>query len=143
MWYIDDLKVSHVNKDVVGEIMELMKKEFGKYMELTITQGKIHDYLGIQIDFSKKGKVIMSMFDCIDEWLKECLEDLKKRASSTGASNHLYNVSEHAEKLDNEAAILYHHLMAKLLYCQNKCIQICRHLYCSVLDNSSEVPRRE
>jgi hypothetical protein len=39
--------------------MELMKDEFGKDMDLTITRGKVHDYLGIRINFSKKGKVIM------------------------------------------------------------------------------------
>jgi hypothetical protein len=39
-----------------------------------------------------------------------------KGASLTGASSHLYNVNENAEKLDNETAILFHHLIAKLLY---------------------------
>jgi hypothetical protein len=96
--------------------MELMKDEFGKDMDLTITQGEVHNYLGIRIDFSKKGKVIMSMFEYIDELLKECPEDLMKGASLTGASSHLYNMNENAVKLDNETAILYHHLMAKLLY---------------------------
>jgi Reverse transcriptase (RNA-dependent DNA polymerase) len=81
VWYVDDLKVSHVEADIVGEIMELMRKEFRNHLELTITQGKVHYYLGIQIDFSKKGKVIMTMFDYIDELLKECPEDLMKGAS--------------------------------------------------------------
>jgi hypothetical protein len=98
------------------KIMELMKKEFGKHMELKITRGKTHDYLGIQIDFSKRGKVIMSMFNYIDELLKECPENLMKGASSTGASSHLYNVNEQAEKLDNETSVMYHRLTAKLLY---------------------------
>jgi hypothetical protein len=39
-----------------------------------------------------------------------------KGASLTGASSHLYTVNENAEKLDNETVILYHPLMAKLLY---------------------------
>jgi hypothetical protein len=39
-----------------------------------------------------------------------------KGASSTGASSHLYSVNENAEKLNNETAVLYRHLMAKLLY---------------------------
>jgi hypothetical protein len=82
VWYIGNLKVLHEHKDVVGEITEVMKKQFGKHMELTITQGKIHHYLGTQIDFSKEGKVIMSMFDYIDELLKECLKDLMKGVSS-------------------------------------------------------------
>jgi hypothetical protein len=52
----------------------------------------------------------------IDELVKECLEDLMKGVSSTSASSHLYSVNENAEKLDNETAILYHHITAKLLY---------------------------
>jgi hypothetical protein len=58
----------------------------------------------------------MSMFDYIDELLKECPEDLMKGVSSTSASSHLYNLNENAEKLDRETAILFHHLTAKLLY---------------------------
>jgi hypothetical protein len=59
VWYVDDLKISHRSKIVVSQIMEPMKDEFGKDMDLTIAQGEVHDYLGIRIDFSKKGKVIM------------------------------------------------------------------------------------
>jgi hypothetical protein len=77
--------------------MALMKDEFGKEVDLTITHGKVDNYLGIQIDFSNKGKAIMSMFDYIDELLKECLEDLMKGVSSTGASSHLYNMNENAK----------------------------------------------
>jgi hypothetical protein len=116
VWYVDNLKISHRSHQVVSEIMQLMKDEFGKDMDLTITCGRVHDYLGIQIDFTKKGKVIMTMFDYIDELLKECPEDLMKGVSSTGASSHLYNINDSAEKLDRETAILFHHLTAKLLY---------------------------
>jgi hypothetical protein len=83
-----------------------MRDEFGKHMELTITRGKVHDYLGIHIDFSKKGKVTMSMFNYIDELLKECPENgfhpLLHLATCTRSIRN-------AEKLDNETAILYHH----------------------------------
>jgi hypothetical protein len=58
----------------------------------------------------------MSMFDYIDELLKECPDDLMKGAASSGASAHLYQVDPKANKLDSETAILYHHLTAKLLY---------------------------
>jgi hypothetical protein len=60
----------HVDDNVVGGILELMKDKFGKGLDIAITCGKVHDYLGKQINFSKKGKVIMSMFDYIDDCSK-------------------------------------------------------------------------
>jgi Reverse transcriptase (RNA-dependent DNA polymerase) len=116
VWYVDDLKISHVNSKIVDGIIDVIKDEFGNEMPVPVTRGKIHDYLGIKIDFSQEGKVIMSMFDYIDELLKECPEDLMKGISSSGAAGHLYVVNDKAEKLDGEMAILFHHFTAKLLY---------------------------
>ena len=52
VWHVDDLKISHVNKKVVTKVIDLLKKEFGKEAPLTVTRGKIHEYLGIKIDYS-------------------------------------------------------------------------------------------
>jgi Reverse transcriptase (RNA-dependent DNA polymerase) len=76
VWYVDNLKVSHVDDNVVGGILELIKDKFGKDLDVTVTHSKVHDYLGIQTDFSKNGKVVMLMFGYIDELLKEYPEDL-------------------------------------------------------------------
>jgi hypothetical protein len=51
VWYVDDLKVSHVDGNVVGDIIKLVEQEFGKEMSVTVTRGKVHNYLGIKIDF--------------------------------------------------------------------------------------------
>ena len=58
----------------------------------------------------------MTMFDFIDELLKECPDDLMKGTSATAAAAHLFTVSSDSDKLDEETATLYHHLTAKLLY---------------------------
>jgi hypothetical protein len=58
----------------------------------------------------------MSMYDYIDELLKETPADLMKGVSASGAASHLYAVNENAEKLDSETVIMFHHLTAKLLY---------------------------
>jgi len=36
-WYVDDNKISHVEPDVVTEIVAKIEKRFGK---MTVTQGK-------------------------------------------------------------------------------------------------------
>jgi hypothetical protein len=116
VWYVDDLKLSHVDASVVDQIVALLNAEFGKNMDLTIRRGKIHDYFGIQFDFSTKGKVAMTMHDYITELIKECPDDLMKGPSTTPAAAHLFSINPACAKLDDESAILYHHLTAKLLY---------------------------
>jgi hypothetical protein len=57
LWHVDDLKISHVDPEVVTEVIDLLEQEFGKEAPLTKTRGHVHDYLGMTIDFSCAGKV--------------------------------------------------------------------------------------
>jgi hypothetical protein len=116
VWYVDDLKISHEDSMVVTDMVNTLKKEFGKVSDLTVTRGKIHNYLGIRFDFSTSGKVVMSMEDYISNLLEETPDDLIKGMASSPASNHLFDVNPNCKKLASESAVLYHHLTAKLLY---------------------------
>jgi len=40
VWHVDDLKISHVSKDVVEGIIAPLNKKFGKESPLTISRGK-------------------------------------------------------------------------------------------------------
>ena len=44
---------------------------------MTFTRGKMHKYLGITIDYSLPGKVIVSMIDYIGKMLEDITEDMK------------------------------------------------------------------
>jgi hypothetical protein len=77
VWYVDDLKISHVDGKVVDVVIELIKHEFGNEMPVPVMCGKIHDYLKIKIDFSKEGSVVMSMYNFIDKLLKEAPDLMK------------------------------------------------------------------
>jgi hypothetical protein len=46
VWYVDDLKFSHVDSSVVSKMIEAVKSEFSKEYEVTVHRGKVHDYLG-------------------------------------------------------------------------------------------------
>jgi len=78
--HIDDLKISHINKDLVSEIINLLEKEFGKEAPLTMNHGKVHQYLGMTIDFSTPGKVIFSMFDYVQNMLDALPVDMSGKA---------------------------------------------------------------
>ena len=114
-WHVDDLKISHKDPAVVTSILNDLNKEYGKISPLTVTRGKIHDYVGMTIDFSEAGKVKFSMFD----YLEEIIQNLPKEfvgESNTPASNHLFTIDEDGEKLSEEMADKFHHYVAKLLF---------------------------
>jgi Reverse transcriptase (RNA-dependent DNA polymerase) len=116
-WYVDDLKISHVEETVVEEIVAKLQEEYGKEAPLSVNRGKVQDYLGMKIDFSNEGKVVFSMKEYIKGMLEECPEELLKAgAAKTPAASHLFEINEKATKLDDKKAEIFHHLVAKLLY---------------------------
>ena len=92
LWQVDDLKISHIDLNVVTAIIKLLEGEFGKDASLTITHGKVQDYLGMTINYISPGKVKISMINYIDNMLAELPDDMSGE-SATPAGNHLYQVN--------------------------------------------------
>jgi len=61
IWHVDDLKISHVEKNVVEDMIRRLCERFGKESPLTISRGKVLEYLGLTLDYSVCGKVKFSM----------------------------------------------------------------------------------
>jgi hypothetical protein len=113
---VDDLKISHQDTDVVTSTIARIGAEFGKEAPLTINRGKVHDYLGMRIDYSEPGKVKVTMVDYIDNMLSELPDDMEGE-SATPAGSHLFTVNhENPISLDRKTAELFHHNVAKLLF---------------------------
>ena len=45
LWHVDDLKISHVDTKVVDGVIELVNGEFGKESDISVSRGKVDDYL--------------------------------------------------------------------------------------------------
>jgi len=69
IWHVDDLKISHVNKNVIEDNIRLLNEKFGKESPLTTTKGKVLEYLGMTLYYMTKGKVKISMYKYIDKFL--------------------------------------------------------------------------
>ena len=64
LWHVDSLKWSHLTDDILTAKIKIMNKVFGREdAPLTICCGKIHDYLGITLDYSLRDKVNIAMLD--------------------------------------------------------------------------------
>ncbi|KAI2499082.1 Reverse transcriptase (RNA-dependent DNA polymerase) [Fragilaria crotonensis] len=115
LWHVDDLKISHKDPNVVTDIITMLESEFGNEAPLTITRGKVHEYLGMTIDFSIDGKVMFTMIDYIKGMLEELPVDFNGTAPNP-ASPKLFDVDPIAAQLPKNLATLFHHNAAKLLF---------------------------
>ena len=52
LWHVDDLKTSHVEPAVISSVLAGIDAEYGNIAKITITRGKVHKYLGMNIDYS-------------------------------------------------------------------------------------------
>ena len=115
LWHVDDLKISHVSAQVATNFIDQVDGEFGKEALLTIKHGKVHEYLGMTLDFSDAGKFQVKMLDYIDNMLNGLPADMTGEAG-TPAADHLFEVNPDAPKLDEERAQMLHHQVAKCLF---------------------------
>ncbi len=76
-WHVDDLKVSHVHPKEVTKFGKWLSKTYG--VSIATHRGKVHDYLEMIFDFSKKGKVMINMI----EYLKNIINNFPKEIIAT------------------------------------------------------------
>jgi hypothetical protein len=121
VWHIDDLKISHVDPKAVTTILNLLDAQYGqeivggKRAPLTITRGKIHDYLGMTLDYSEPGVVKINMVDYVKKIIDEMAENMHGTATSP-AADHLFKITEGIEPVNEANRELLHATVAKLLF---------------------------
>jgi hypothetical protein len=114
-WHVDDLKVSHADAEEVTRFGEWLNATYG--ISVVSHRGKIHDYLGMILDYSCEGKVIINMA----EYIKSIVEDFPEEITgfrATPAADHLFDVRDpsDARPLPEEQARAFHHTVAQLLF---------------------------
>ena len=95
--------------------MKVIKGIYGD--KTNATRGLVHDYLGMDLDYSGKGVVKISMIKYVDKILKVFPEEIGKVSSSL-TSDHLFQVrnDDKQKLLPEELARSFHHSVASLLF---------------------------
>ena len=57
-WHVDDLKILHFNRKVISDTIAWLESIYG---EMHGTCSKRHEYLGMWMDYSKRGEVKIYM----------------------------------------------------------------------------------
>jgi hypothetical protein len=116
VWHVDDLKISHVDANVVTKIIEDISGVFGTQTPLTVHRGTRHEYLGMTLDFSKNKKVSIHMDQYINQIVNEAPKDMEGEAS-TPACNFLFSVNNtNPTLLPESVKDTFHTIVAKLLF---------------------------
>jgi hypothetical protein len=115
-FHVDDLKISHMKQSVIDSVFDDLNKEFGTTRKpLAATTGMIHDYLGITIDYSERGKVMFTMHDYLEDIVDEMPDDMNGTAP-TPASDNLFDVDEDSIALNKKESDFFHRTTARLLF---------------------------
>jgi hypothetical protein len=109
--HVDDLKISCVNGEAIEQVLIELQRV---YKKLAIHRGLVHDYLGMEFDYSIIGKVSITMRKSIEETLVE--HDVPQEVCSTPASVNLFKIDEKSAVLDKANRERFHSTVAKLLY---------------------------
>ena len=95
--------------------------KYGTYGAVKATRGKVHDYLGMNFDFSEPGMVHIDMIDYINKMVDDSKIDFNKSAVVTSpAADTLFGPST-GEKLNKEQAEEYHYRCGKRFVCMQTC----------------------
>jgi hypothetical protein len=117
LWHVDDLKASHKEQVVLDEFEGYLRSiydddEIGK---IKVNHGPRHEFLGMTLDYSQPGKVIIDMVDYVKNMVSDFNYEIKKSAK-TPAADHLFKINNNCKKLNKTMAEDFHTFVAKGLF---------------------------
>lgn len=68
------------HKYILDQFLVEINDKFGIKKELSVTTGKVHDYLGMTINFSLPGRVMFTMFGYLEDIILETLVDMRQKS---------------------------------------------------------------
>ena len=82
---------SYVNPKVNDNIKEWMNHNYGNHGKVKSNIGKVHEYLGMTFDFTKKWKVKIKMDDYVERMVNEFPMKISKIDTAlTPAGNNIF-----------------------------------------------------
>ena len=122
--YVDDLIITSSSPEAVSETIKAIQD---KYVQLKIHQGKVHNYLGMVMDFSEIGYVDVNQTGMIHEIVKssgvqelEAIVGATAKEPKTPSHDKLFQQGEGSALLPTGLAKELHSLTAKILFIANR-----------------------
>ena len=115
-WHVDDLKVSHIDPFQITKFASYLASIYRE--GLVVHHGKVHDYLGMDLNFANEGVAQISMITYTTKVLTDFPEAITMSCATPAAADHLFTIRDEASaKFLHEAqAHTFHHTVAQLLF---------------------------
>ena len=116
-WHVDNLKSSHIDPNINDKFLQWIKDTFGQLGEDKMTQGLLHNYLGMTINYSVTGQVSIDMSHYVKKMVKEFHQENLNGASvaSPWNENH-FRVQHNSVPLEKKQGELFHTVTAQGLF---------------------------
>ena len=108
--HVDDLLMICIDRKVTNSEIEKLEEIFGS---LSVSYGKMQNYLGMVFDFTTEGTVAIEMKNYIEDLLEHTET---KTSAPTPAEMKLFDVNCKNELLSDVERAKFHTVVAKLLY---------------------------
>jgi hypothetical protein len=122
LFHIDDLKSSHIEKQVNDDFLKWLNETYGDLKAVTATRGKVHEYLGMRLDYDECGKIKIDMRDYVQDMINEFPNDLSKnQPAPTPAGPDLFGqATDNTELLEKADRETFHTIVAKGLFLSSR-----------------------
>ena len=105
--HVVDLKTSHVDANEVEKMIKYLNSIYGQ--KITENRGKVHDYLGMTMDYTKRGEVQILMIPYTSK--------IMSNVASSPASDHLFQVRAKEEAFpQGRKKTAFKHCVAQRLF---------------------------
>ena len=127
-FHVDDCKISHVSSKVNDYTIDWLRRDYESIFtdgsgEMKVARGKFHKYLGMKLDFTTAGVVIVTMIEYVNDIIKawdDASEGyktmIKRQRIATAAPDDLFVVNDDLAKLGTAKAKAFHTVVAMILY---------------------------
>ena len=116
-WHVDDVKASHKESKILDGFFQWVKDTYGSIGEVKITRGKIHEYLGMTLDYSVPGQVSINMIDYVKSMIANFPEEYLQGSKVASPWNeNLFKVDDKSPALSDEMREQFHTSTAQGLF---------------------------
>ena len=122
---MNDLKVGRLDPAVVTNMGGWLNKTYEHVFgdgsgEMKLACRKIHENLGMTLNFSNDGEVMVKMIPYVTEIVTLFLQhNNSEKTYTTPASEHLFRLDDSTTHLAQKQATIFHHFTAKYLFLTN------------------------
>ena len=117
IWNLADIKSSHVDEQVNDDFLHWLQAMYTSdgIGQIKASRGLKHNYLGMTLDFTKRGELNLDMTDYITKMVEEFLVELKG-TTKCAWTDGLFKTEMNAKKLDKHQAAIFHTFVMKRMF---------------------------